>query len=33
MEHLFYTTYMSVYLAHHEIFHAIVGKGVIKTVL
>ena len=24
---LFYTTYISVDLAHHEIFHAKVGKG------
>ena len=27
---LFYNTYISVYLAHHEIFHAKVGKGGIK---
>ena len=26
----FYTTYISVDLAHHEIFHAKVGKGGIK---
>ena len=29
---LFYTTYISVDLAHHEIFHAKVGKGGIITV-
>ena len=27
MVQLFYTTYISVYLAHHEIFRAKVGKG------
>ena len=27
---LFYITYISVDLAHHEIFHAKVGKGSIK---
>ena len=27
MVKLFYTTYISVDLAHHEIFHAKVGKG------
>ena len=27
MEQLFYTTYISVDHAHHEIFHAKVGKG------
>ena len=27
---LFYTTYISVDLAHHMIFHAQVGKGGIK---
>ena len=27
MVYLFYTTYISVYVAHHEIFHAKVGKG------
>ena len=27
MELLFYTTYISVDLAHHKIFHAKVGKG------
>ena len=27
MVYLFYTTYISVYLAHHEIFCAKVGKG------
>ena len=25
-----YTTYISVFLAHHEIFHAQVGKGCIR---
>ena len=30
---LFYTTYTSVDLAHHEIYHAKVGKGGIKEVL
>ena len=29
---LFYTTYISVYLAHHEIFRAKVVKGGIKAV-
>ena len=28
---LFYTTHISVDLAHREIFHAKVGKGGIKT--
>ena len=28
----FYTTYMSVDLAHHEIFRAKVGKGGIKDI-
>ena len=27
MVELFYTTYISVDLAHHEVFHAKVGKG------
>ena len=27
MVQLFYTTYISVDIAHHEIFHAKVGKG------
>ena len=27
MVYLLYTTYISVDLAHHEIFHAKVGKG------
>ena len=31
MVYLFYTTYISVYLAHHEIFCAKVGKGSIKA--
>ena len=31
MVYLFYTTYISVDLAHHEIFHAKVGKGGIKS--
>ena len=31
MVKLFYTTYTSVDLAHHEIFHAKVGKGGIKS--
>ena len=31
MVQLFYTTYISVDLAHHEIFHAKVGKGGIKV--
>ena len=30
---LFYTTYISVNLAHHEIFRAKVGKGGIKYVV
>ena len=30
MVFLFYTTYISVDLAHHEMFHAKVGKGGIK---
>ena len=30
---LFYTTYISVDLAHHEIFHAKAGKGSIMSVL
>ena len=30
MIYLFYTTYISVDLAHHEIFRAKVGKGGIK---
>ena len=29
---LFYTTYISVDIAHYEIFHAKVGKGGIKEV-
>ena len=29
---LFYTTYISVDLAHHEIVHAKVGKGCILSV-
>ena len=29
---LFYTTYISVDLAHHEIFHATVGKSGIKRI-
>ena len=32
MVKLFYTTYISVDLAHHEIFHAKVGKGGIKCI-
>ena len=32
MVKLFYATYISVDLAHHEIFHAKVGKGGIKYV-
>ena len=32
MVKLFYTTYISVDLAHHEIFHAKVGKGGIRKV-
>ena len=31
MVSLFYATYISVDLAHHEIFRAKVGKGGIKT--
>ena len=31
MVELFYTTYISVDLAHHEIFRAKVGKGGIKV--
>ena len=31
MVYLFYTTYISVDLAHHEKFHAKVGKGGIKS--
>ena len=31
MVELFHTTYISVDLAHHEIFHAKVGKGCIIT--
>ena len=27
MVYLFYTTYISVDIAHHEIFRALVGKG------
>ena len=30
---LFYTTYISVDLAHHEVFHAKVVKGGIKSLL
>ena len=30
MIYLFYTTYISVDLANHEVFHANVGKGGIK---
>ena len=33
MVYLFYTTYISVDLAHHEIFHAKVGKGGINGVI
>ena len=32
MVQLFFTTYMCVDLAHHEIFRAKVGKGGINTV-
>ena len=32
MVYLFYTNYISVDLAHHEIFHAKVGKGGINLV-
>ena len=31
MVYLFYTTYISVDLAHHKIFHAKVGKVSIKV--
>ena len=31
MVSLFYATYISVDLAHHEIFHAKVGKGGIRN--
>ena len=31
MENLFYTTYISLDLAHHEIFRAKVGKGGIRN--
>ena len=30
---LFYTTYISVDLAHHEVFHSKVGKGGIRKVI
>ena len=33
MVSLFYTTYISVDLAHHKIFRAKVGKGDIKSVI
>ena len=33
MLYLFYTTYVSVDLAHHEIFRAKVGKGGINYVI
>ena len=33
MVKLFYTTYISVDLAHHEIFHAKVGKGGIIPII
>ena len=33
MVYVFYTTYISVDLAHHEIFHAKVDKGGIINVL
>ena len=33
MVSLFYATYISVDLAHHEIFHAKVGKGGIKALI
>ena len=33
MEKLFHSTYISVYLAHHEIFHAKGGKGGINVFL
>ena len=32
MVYLFYTTYISVDLAHHEIFRVKVGKGGIKRI-
>ena len=32
MVYLFYTSYISVDLAHHEIFHAKVGKGGINFI-
>ena len=33
MVYLFYTTYISIDLAHHEIFHAKAGKAGIKGLL
>ena len=33
MVHLIYTNYISVDFAHHDIFHAKVGKGGISKVL
>ena len=33
MVNLFYTTYISVDLAHHEVFRAQVGKGGLKPVI
>ena len=33
MVQLFYTTYISVDLAHHKIFHVKVGKGGINVVV
>ena len=33
MVYLFYTTYISVDIAHHKIFHAKVGKGGIMCVV
>ena len=33
MVELFYTTYISVDLAHYEIFRAKVGKGVIRNII
>ena len=33
MVSLFYTTYISVDLAHHEIFRAKVGKGGIRSIV
>ena len=33
MIYLFYTTYISVDLAHHELFHAKVGKDGINVVI